>query len=459
MNILSLAIGLLIGASAAWFIQFFRLSAKMVCSSEDLAKLKELLSSLEQQNAAWGARFTEVQEYRARLESENQELGTRSSDLQSRLASEQTQRLNLEQRLAEERAQMETFNERMKVEFQNVANEILQATTKQFTDTNQEHMGHLLQPLRENIDAFRKRIEESYSQEVDTRGRLFQELSNLRLMNSKLSEDATNLAKALRSDNKTTGNWGEMILATVLAHSGLTEGIEYERQVSNQNEDGQRIQPDVIVRYPDQQGVLIIDAKVSLKDYTDFCNTDDKDQQQRSLRAHLLSLQAHIRNLSEKKYQTGQDWITPDFVLLFTPIEGALTLALQQDADLYQFAFERNIILITASTLLATLKLVRALWQQDRQNKNAADIADRGGKLYDKFVSFYDSLEEIETGFINTSEAFSKAKNRLSDGKGSLTSQVEKLRLLGAKISKPISSKALGDVGDETSEGSATEIS
>ena len=169
MNILSLAIGLLIGASAAWFIQFFRLSAKIVCSSEDLAKLKEQLSSSEQQNAAWGARFTEVQEYRARLETENQELGTRSTTFQSQLASEQTQRLNLEQRLAEERAQMESFNERMRVEFQNVANEILQATAKQFTETNKEHMGLVLQPLRENIDAFRKRIEESYSQEVDMR--------------------------------------------------------------------------------------------------------------------------------------------------------------------------------------------------------------------------------------------------------------------------------------------------
>ena len=459
MNILSLVIGLLIGASAAWFIQFFRLSAKIVCSSEDFAKLKEHLSSLEQQNAAWGARFTEVQEHRARLDKENQELETRSSALQSRLASEETQRLNLEQRLAEERAQMENLNERMKVEFQNVANEILQVTTKQFTDTNQEHMGHVLQPLRENIEAFRKRIEESYSQEVDTRGRLFQELSNLRLMNSKLSEDATNLAKALRGENKTTGIWGEMILDTVLAHSGLTEGVEYERQASNQNEDGQRIQPDVIVRYPDQHGVLIIDSKVSLKDYTDFCNTDDKDQQQRSGRAHLLSLQAHIRNLSEKKYQTGQDWITPDFILLFTPIEGALTLALRLDADLYQFAFERKIILITPSTLLATLKLVRALWQQDRQNKNAADIADRGGKLYDKFVSFYELLEEMDRDFTNMSMSFCKAKNQLKDGRGSLIAQVEKLRLLGAKISKPISRRVLGDLGDETSEGSASEIS
>jgi DNA recombination protein RmuC len=336
----------------------------------------------------------------------------------------------------------------MKLEFQSLAQEVLQTTTRQFTESNKENIGTILQPLRENIDAFRKRVEENHTHDTDARGRLFQELNQLRSLNTQLSADATNLARALRGNNKTAGTWGEMILDTVLAHSGLTEGVEYQRQASNQNEDGQRIQPDVIVYYPQQQGVLIIDSKVSLKDYTDYCNAEEKAAQEQSADAHIASLQAHIRGLSEKKYETGKGWITPDFVLLFLPVEGALTLALNHDPALYQFAFERKIILITPSTLLATLKLVRALWQQDRQNQNAAEIATRGGALYDKFVLFYESLDEIEKGFQKTSDAFHQAKSRLKEGKGNLVRQAEQLRELGAKIAKPLPQSLLSETLD-----------
>jgi DNA recombination protein RmuC len=459
MSLLFLAVGLAIGAGAAWLVQMFRLKAPAVCTPEELASLKEAMATLQQQNAAWDSRFAEVSQFRAQLQEENRTLLAQSLVLQSQLATEAANRLHLEQRLAEEKAQIEKLNERMKVEFQNVAHEILQATSKRFTETNREHMGQVLQPLRENIEAFRKRVEETHVQEVDVRGRLFQELGNLRLLNSQLSEDASNLAKALRGESKTTGAWGEMILETVLAQSGLREGVEYERQASNQNEDGEGIQPDIVVRYPEQQGVLIIDAKASLKDYVDWCNTDDKEQRARSGRAHLASLRAHIRGLFEKKYQTGRDWVTPDFILLFVPIEGALTLALREDAALYQFAFERKIILITPSTLLATLKLVRALWQQDRQNKNAAEIAERGGRLYDKFVAFYELVEEIEKSFGKTAEALARAKSQLRDGRGSLTSQADKLRQLGAKISKqmPGSALALGE-GESEPEPEASSL-
>jgi DNA recombination protein RmuC len=224
----------------------------------------------------------------------------------------------------------------------------------------------------------------------------------------------------------------------VLAHCGLTEGVEYRRQAPNRNEEGQRIQPDVIVYYPRQQGVLIIDSKVSLNAYTDFCNAASDADRERSAAAHLASLKAHICGLSGKKYETGQGWTTPEFVLLFLPVDGALSLALGRDAGLYQFAFDRNIVLITPSTLLTTLKLVRTLWQQDRQNRNAEEIAERGGRLYDKFVTFYETLEVIDDGFHKTAKAFAEAKGQLSTGRGSLLRQVERLRELGVNASKTL---------------------
>ena len=352
------------------------------------------------------------------------------------LAVAEAQRRLMEAQLADERTRAETLHDQLKLEFQALAGEVLQATTQRFAQTSQENLGHILGPLREHIEAFRKQVEVGTLHDADARGRLFQELNQLRQLNSTLTEEAANLSRALRGNNKTAGAWGEMILDTVLAHCGLTEGVEYRRQAANQNEEGRNIRPDVIIYYPRQEGLLIIDSKVSLKDYTDFCNAGEKAAQERGATAHLASLKAHIAGLAGKKYETGQGWTTPEFVLLFLPMDGALSLALNLDPGLYQYAFERNIILVTPSTLLTTLKLVRTLWQQDRQNRNAEEIAERGGKLCDKFVSFYQSLEAIEEGLQKTSRAFTEAKGQLKDGPGSLVRQVQMLRELGAKASK-----------------------
>ncbi|XHR29315.1 MAG: DNA recombination protein RmuC [Chthoniobacteraceae bacterium] len=426
-----LGIGLALGGLCAWLIQHFRFQARRGCAPGELDALKQNAAALQ-------ARLEEVLAARDRLEATAREQGGELGRLQAELAAEQTRRAGLAEQLTGERAQLETLNQRMKTEFQNLANEVLQTVSRRFTEANQENLGGILQPLKENIEAFRKRIEEGTASDADARGRLFQELDHLRLLNNQLTQEAANLARALRGNNKTAGNWGEMILDTVLAHSGLTEGVEYERQAANRNEDGQRIQPDTIIYYPRQQGVLIVDSKVSLKDYTDYCNAEETPDRQRSAKAHLDSLRAHICGLSGKKYETGQGWLTPEFVLLFLPVDGALSLALNQDAGLYQYAFERNIILITPSTLLTTLKLVRSLWQQDRQNRNAEEVAERGGRLYDKFVTFYQTLETVEEGFQKTSRAFSEAKGQLGAGKGNLIRQVEQLRELGVKASKAL---------------------
>lgn len=439
-------IAFLAGAVCACLAQILLFRARRTGPPGGLDEARESeMQALRHENAACAARCDEVRESRDRLEAERQKQTGQLIELRAALATEETKRQLLEQQLAGERGRIETLNQRMKADFQNLANEVLQTATQRFTQTNQDAIGNILQPLREHIDAFRKRVEDGATHDADARGRLFQELNNLRLLNSKLTEEAANLARALRGDNKTAGTWGEMILDTVLAHSGLTHGVEYQRQASNQNGDGQRIQPDVIIYYPRQQGVLIVDSKVSLKDYTDFCNAGDKAQQNRSAAAHLASLKAHICGLAGKKYETGKGWTTPEFVLLFLPVDGALALALNQDPGLYQYAFERNIILVTPSTLLTTLKLVRTLWQQDRQNRNAEDIAERGGKLYDKFVSFYQTLEAIEDGFQKTSRAFAEAKGQLKDGKGSLVRQAELLRELGVNASKALPGAAAAD--------------
>lgn len=402
----------------------------------------------------------------SRLEERNENLARTADQAESKLSSE-TERANqaekeltklqaefahLEEKLAEQKSQLKELQEQFRTEFKNLANEILEEKSKKFTEQNKEKLDQLLKPLGEKISEFQKRVEETHKEDIKGRSALDQHLKMLQEMNQKMSEEAKNLTKALKGDTKKQGNWGEVILQRILERSGLKKGSEYETQQSTTMDDGRRLQPDVIVKLPDDKR-LIIDSKVSLNAYEKYSSTDDLDEQTTYLRQHVQSLRSHVRNLNTKSYDQIHGFNSPDFVLLFIPIEPAFGLAMQNDPDLYNEAFEKNIIIVSPTTLLATLATIENVWKQEYQNRNAMEIAKRGGLLYDKFVGFVDNLEDVGKRIRQTSDSYESAMKQLSTGAGNLVGQAEKLRELGANSSKKLpgdlTEKALEEGNEE----------
>lgn len=387
-----------------------------------------------------------------RLEERNENLSQAAAQSESKLANE-TDRANqaekdltrlkaeyshLEEKLSEQKQQLRELQEQFRTEFKNLANEILEEKSKKFTEQNKEKLDQLLKPLGEKISEFQKRVEETHKEDLKGRSALDQHLKMLQEMNQKMSEEAKNLTKALKGDSKKQGNWGEVILQRILEKSGLRKGSEYETQQSTTTEDGRRLQPDVIVKLPDEKR-LVIDSKVSLVAYEKYSSTDDLDDQANFLKQHIQSLRGHVRSLSSKSYEQIHGFKSPDFVLMFIPVEPAFGLAMQNDPDLYNEAFEKNIIIVSPTTLLATLSTIENVWKQEYQNQNAMEIAKRGGLLYDKFVGFVENLEDVGKRIRQTNESYESAMKQLSTGAGNLVGQAEKLRDLGANASKKLS--------------------
>ncbi|MEZ4849051.1 MAG: DNA recombination protein RmuC [Bacteroidia bacterium] len=339
----------------------------------------------------------------------------------------------------EKGAQNET---RLKTEFENLANRILENNAQKLSQTHQSSLSQLLDPLKEKLTSFEKRVEDAYYQEARERFNLQKEIEKLVSLNHQMSEDAQNLTRALQGDSKFQGNWGELVLATVLEKSGLREGEEYIVQGKDMklvSENGSRLQPDVIVNLPDQKHI-IIDAKVSLTAYEQFSSVEDREAKNQSLKQHLRSIHTHINQLSEKHYPAIPALQSPDFVLMFMPIEPAFSLAIQHQTDLFQYAWERKIVLVSPTTPLATLKTVASIWKLEHQNANAQEIARQGGALYDKFVGFVEEMEKLGVHLDRASRSHSDAMNKLVNGHGNLATRAEKLRELGVKTNKKISS-------------------
>lgn len=387
----------------------------------------------------------------SRLEERNENLQAGSNELKENLAL-QTERANkaekelatlqadynnLRERLNEQKNELEKLQEKFRMEFKNLANEILEEKSKKFSEHNKEQLDQLLNPLGEKLEAFRKKVEETYNEENRQRATLKEQIRQMAELNQKMSEDAKSLTKALKGDSKTQGNWGEVILQRILEKSGLRKDEEYFIEQSVNTDDGRRIRPDVVVRLPDEK-YLIIDSKVSLKAYELYSSSEDELEQEKALKQHITSIKTHVKGLSGKNYQHIHDDKSPDFVLLFIPIEPAFGLALQQDSSLYYEAFDRNIVIVSPSTLLATLATIDSVWKQEYQNKNAMEIAKRGGLLYDKFVGFVESLEDIGKRIEQTQVSYDQAMTRLKTGSGHLIGQAEKLRDLGANASKKL---------------------
>ncbi|MDP3517410.1 MAG: DNA recombination protein RmuC [Pseudohongiella sp.] len=338
---------------------------------------------------------------------------------------------------------LQTAREELKQQFRALASDILDEKTVRLAENNRVGLGNLLQPLHEKISSFEKKVEETYSREARERFSLEKELRNLQTLNARLSEDALNLTRALKGDNKAQGNWGEFILSSILDASGLTEGREYETQRTllasqpHAADDGRMIrsQPDVLIYLPDNRQV-IVDSKVSLTAYERYCSSDVEEERQVFLQQHVLSLKSHIKQLSEKRYQNLPQLNSLDFVLLFVPIEPAFSLALQKDPGLFNSAFEHQIVLVGPSTLLATLRTIQNIWRYENQSRNAQDIANKAGAMYDKFVNFAEDMDELGKKIDTTRRSYDAAMNKLQLGRGNLISRAETLRELGARASK-----------------------
>ncbi|MEK6615483.1 MAG: DNA recombination protein RmuC, partial [Bacteroidota bacterium] len=353
-------------------------------------------------------------------------------DLTRELAIQTTINKGLEEKRRTQKEEIDTLQKTFTTEFENLANKIFEDKSKKFTEQNKTNLENILNPLKENITKFEKKVDDTYKAEASERNSLKGEIKSLVTLNKQISEEANNLAKALKGDSKKQGNWGEIILEKVLERSGLQKGVEYEMQVSFTAEDGKRVQPDVIIHLPDKKHI-VIDSKVSLVAYESYVNAQTEEEQERNLQAHITSVKNHIKGLSEKNYQALEQLNTPDFVLLFMPIESSFSLAVQADNEIFNFAWEKKIVIVSPSTLLATLRTIASLWKQERQTKNALEIAEEGGKLYDKFVLFVDDLISIGKKMDEAKTNYSEAMKKLHDGTGNLVRRAEKMKTLGAK--------------------------
>ncbi len=434
MDIVLGIVALLIGGIAGFFIAHFK-------SKSESSRLEERNANLEKQAEEAESRLDQItKEKEEELKKERED----KSALDRQLAGLKAEYASLEEKLSEQKEELAGMQEQLKVQFENLANKILDEKAEKFTKQNKESLDQILKPLGDNLESFKKKVEETYNDENRQRATLKEQIRQMAELNQKMSEDAKNLTKALKGDSKAQGNWGEVILERILERSGLTKGREYEVQQSTTTEEGRRLQPDVVVHLPDEK-FLVIDSKVSLAAYEKFASSDDDAEAESAIKQHIASLRAHVKGLSAKNYQQIHGDRSPDFVLLFIPIEPAFGLALQSDPNLYYEAFDRNIVIVSPSTLLATLATIDSVWKQEYQNKNALEIAQRGGALYDKFVLFVESMEQIGDRIQQTQKSYEEARTRLSEGSGNLVRQAEMLKELGAKASKKLPDSFTGD--------------
>ena len=333
------------------------------------------------------------------------------------------------------------MKEMLTLEFKNLANEIFEEKTKKITDVNKENLSNILDPLKENIAKFEKKVESSNKDAVEFNAILKSEINHLKNETLKMRDDANNLANALRGESKTQGDWGEQQMETILNAAGLEKNIHYEKEknLKNENEDNQRL--DYIVKLPGDK-CIIIDSKVSLVAYVNYYNSEDKEDKKHYLKEHLKSINTHITTLSNKNYQE-LDINQPDYILMFMANEPAFKLAVLEDVSIYNKAIDKNIVMVTNSTLFATLKTVAYMWKQDKANKNAIEIARQAGSLYDKFQSFSEDLIKVGNNLNTTKNTYEDAMKKLTEGKDNLVRKTERLRELGAKASKKINPKLL----------------
>ncbi|HCM0827111.1 DNA recombination protein RmuC [Vibrio parahaemolyticus] len=383
--------------------------------------------------------FEAVKQERQQYFDELGQMREQKSRLETQLREQQARHEQMNQANAEKLQILEQAEVRLKQQFEHLANQLFEEKTAKVDLQNRQSLERLLSPLKEQLEGFKKQVNDSFSQEAKERHTLVHELKNLQRLNEQMTREAVNLTQALKGDNKQQGNWGEVVLARVLAESGLREGHEYETQVNLQSEAGKRYQPDVIVHLP-QNKQVVVDSKMALVAYERYFNAETDAERDRALNAHLTALRAHIKGLSMKDYHKLKGIQSLDYVLMFIPVEPAFQVAIQADPSLIKDAMEQNIILVSPTTLLVALRTIDNLWRNERQNENAKLIAQRATKLYDKLRLFIDDMEGLGGALDRANQTYQGAMNKLATGRGNVIRQAESFRQLGVEIKRPISS-------------------
>jgi len=428
--IIALAIGIFIGKllfSARFLSEKTSLEEKLIAITSQMNQLREQFSN-------------EKMQFEKQLAISNQEKETIRNEKDSlaiQLSKKEVDFENLWERNKEQKDEVEKLQEKFTKEFENLANKILEEKSNKFTEQNKENMKNILSPLQDKIQLFEKKVEDTHKESIDYHAALRQQIVGLQEMNIQMSKETLNLTKALKGDSKMQGNWGELVLERVLEKSGLEKGREYEVQQSFTSEDGNRVFPDVVINLPDGKK-MIVDSKVSLTAYEKYINEEDDALKIIYLKEHVNSIRRHVEQLGNKSYQDLYQIESPDFVLLFIPIEPAFAIALNEDATMYNKAFEKNIVIVTPATLLASLRTIDSMWTNQKQQENAFEIARQAGALYDKFEGFVADLIKIGKKIDETKTEYSGAMNKLVDGSGNLIVRVEKLKKMGAKAKKAL---------------------
>jgi len=419
--------GLLLGGVIAWIL----LSRRTPAADTRTPQLEDEIQRLQE-------RLAELKSDLDRSEQEARQFYGEAQARKQEVAS-----------LREQLDQQTTLEELMTKTFREVANEGWVQQGKHLTEQQQKVLQDVLSPLRERLKEFQDKVEAGQRDAVKTHSELMSQIRVLSELNQAVSEEANSLTRALKGESKTQGNWGELVLERVLEASGLEKGLAYRTQTTTTNQSGSTIKPDVVVDLPEDKHI-IIDSKVSLTAYEEYASADPgSPAQEDALRRHVASVRGHIKGLAEKDYHTGDGMSTPEFVLLFIPIESTFALTVKADTDLFDFAWSRRIVLVSPSTLLATLKTISSLWRIEKQNKHAIDIAERAGKLYDKFVGFVDDLQGAQKLMDRSRESLDKAMGKLSTGSGNLVRQVEQLKRLGVKAQKSLPDNLLSTGEDD----------
>ncbi len=446
MEIIYLIIGLVIG----FVIAYFFLKSKKTVSIDEVNKLNEQINSLKIDAGKLSERINLLEKDKLSLQSDIKTEREKSERLTSENSSLKSDYTNLQIRLNEQKDEIEKLQEKFTKEFENLANKIFEEKGNKFSEQNKEKLSEILNPLKDKISEFEKKVEETNKESIDRIATLRQQILGLKELNQQLSSDAQNLTEALKGNVKMQGNWGEFILESILEKSGLVKDREYTVQESIVTEDGRRQQLDVIVKLPGTRNI-IIDSKVSLVAYEKMISSELESEKENAIKDHLNSVRSHIKGLSSKNYQSLYNIGTLDFVFLFIPIEGAFALAMQNDNLLFDYAWNLNIIIVSPSTLLGLLRTIENIWKQEYRNKFAVDIANESGKMYDKFVMFVQDLINVGEKMDIAKKSYSDAMKKLTDGSGTLISKAEKIKKLGAKASKTLPPAILNrtDIDDE----------
>lgn len=439
-QLIYLIVGIIVGAVAAFYMAKFKFQADFQAAQKDLISTKNL-----DEKYVLRELYEDVKTQIIVLKRELIDYHKDYERVSNALAAKEQFAENLHQKLREQKVELEETQQRLTIEFENIANKLLEEKSQKFTTQNQENLNTVLQPLKEKIKEFEERVERTYIDETKDRISLKEEIVKLRELNMQLSSDASQLASALKGDSKTQGDWGEYRLEMLLERAGLSKDIHFKTQLNFKDEDGKDKRPDFIINLPEDKQ-LVIDSKVSLTAYESYYNAKNEEDRNHYLKAHIASIRKHLKDLNGKKYEQLYQINTPDYLIMFVPIEPAFAIAVQEDKNLFLEALDKNIVIVTTSTLLATMRTVAYIWKQENQKSHVLEIAKQSGLLYDKFCLFVDDLQEIGKRLDNAQVAYQGAMNKLTESKkfgDTLVGRAERIKALGANASKSLPKELL----------------